>query len=80
MDTSKEAQNIFESISCLCAEGVEFMSSKDVIEKIGKLSINGYDLCKRHQQGSRVDRATDGELCMFCEDPKCKNAECEDDY
>ena len=26
------------------------------------------------------DRATGAEICMFCGEPGCKDAECEDDY
>ena len=39
---------LFESISCLCCEGPEFMTKMELMKAIGKDAGKGYDLCKNH--------------------------------
>jgi len=42
----KELQELFNSILCLCAEGIEFMTRVELAESISKEATKGYDLCK----------------------------------
>jgi len=48
-----EAQKLFESISCLGAEGVEFYSQRAIIEAILREANKGYDLCERFPSWSQ---------------------------
>ena len=40
------AKGIFESISCLCAEGPEFHTKLELVELIQAEAIKGYNFCK----------------------------------
>jgi len=54
-------------------------SATELHKKLGDILTAAAKAKAAPPKHSRVDRATDGEPCMFCEDPKCKTAECEDD-
>lgn len=43
----REANKIFESITCLCAEGPEFYSKLNLVELIVKEALKGYNLTKK---------------------------------
>ena len=43
----EELQELFNSISCLCAEGPEFLGKMELIEAIGRDARKGYDICKK---------------------------------
>ena len=45
--TIEEAKQLFESITCLRVEGVEFFSSREILDSICKESMKGYDLCEK---------------------------------
>ena len=42
----EKAKNLFDSITCLCAEGVEFHKRHDIIMAVSKEAAKGYLLCK----------------------------------
>ncbi|OEU68467.1 MAG: hypothetical protein BBJ57_07255 [Desulfobacterales bacterium PC51MH44] len=44
----EECKNLFESITCLRVEGVEFFSQKEILDSICREATKGYDLCKNH--------------------------------
>jgi len=44
--TLKQCKDLFESISCLCAEGPEFMGKLQITEAVLKDAMKGYNLCK----------------------------------
>ena len=46
--TVEECKNLFESITCLRAEGVEFYSATEILDSICREAMKGYDLCKNH--------------------------------
>ena len=45
MNKIDEIREVFNSISCLVAEGPEFMTSIQVIDEVSKEAIRGYNLC-----------------------------------
>ena len=47
----KEAENLFDSITCLCVEGVEFHKRHDIIMAVSKEAVKGYLLCKGGKDG-----------------------------
>lgn len=57
---------LFESISCLCCEGPEFMTKMELMKAIGKDAGEGYDLCKNHHN---VAVAHDRAKSCDCADP-----------
>lgn len=46
-DRVESAKNLFDSITCLCAEGVEFHKQGDIIKAVSKEAVEGYLLCGR---------------------------------
>jgi len=51
-DTIEKLQRLFDSISCLCAEGPEFYGKIALVEAIGREAMKGYDICKDALQQS----------------------------
>ena len=51
----EKCKDLFESISCLCCEGPEFMSKMKLMSAIGKEANKGYDICKRHLIANAAD-------------------------
>ena len=51
----EKCKDLFESISCLCCEGSEFMTKMELMEAIGKDALRGYDICNRHLIAHAVD-------------------------
>lgn len=49
-DEIEKLIEIFNSISCLVAEGPEFMRSGDIYERVGKEACKGYAIVKKHSQ------------------------------
>ncbi len=43
-------QNIFESITCHCAEGVEFMTRTESAKIINKEAMQGWSLCQEYKK------------------------------
>jgi len=62
----KKCQELFDSISCLCCEGPEFMSKIELMSAIGKDAGKGYDICKRHLIANAPD--TNIVRCAVCGD------------
>ena len=46
----REANKIFDSITCLCAEGVEFMDKLQLADAIVKEAMKGYELTKKPEK------------------------------
>ena len=44
----EELKDIFESISCLCAEGPEFCTKLELTDAIQKETMHGYEICKSY--------------------------------
>ena len=44
----EEIKNLFDSIMCLCVEGVEFMGRVELALKISEDAARGYKICRRH--------------------------------
>lgn len=42
----EEVKNLFDSITCLCAEGPEFYTKMELMDIIVKEAVKGYNLCK----------------------------------
>ena len=42
----KEASKLFESITCLRVEEVEFFSAHEILDSICREAVKGYNLCK----------------------------------
>ena len=42
----EKAQELFESITCLCVEGPEFHTRKELMESILREAEKGYGFCK----------------------------------
>ncbi len=42
---------LFDSITCLCVEGVEFHKRHDIIMAVSKEAVKGYLLCKGGEDG-----------------------------
>jgi len=49
-DDRKELINLLESISCLCAEGPEFMSKLELIESIQRDAFLALDILKEREK------------------------------
>ncbi len=58
----EECKNLFESITCLRVEGVEFFSQKKILDSICREATKGYDLCKNHL----ITVAPDTKICANC--------------
>ena len=41
----EQAKKLFSSISCLYAEGVEFYTSREILDSIAKEASKGYNIC-----------------------------------
>lgn len=69
----EQLKNLFESISCLCAEGPEVMTKWQLTEKIQSEAMFGYALCK----SNLTSRPSGGEKACTCPFPtfthKCKH-------
>lgn len=46
--TIEQLKKLFESISCLCAEGPEVFEALKIIEAIQKETTKGYKICERY--------------------------------
>ena len=44
----EEMKDIFNSIVCLCVEGVEFMDRVELALKISEDATRGYKICQKH--------------------------------
>lgn len=53
----EKCKDLFESISCLCCEGPEFMTTIELMRAIGKDAGKGYDLCARHLSSEQAVEA-----------------------
>ncbi|KPK01869.1 MAG: hypothetical protein AMK71_04165 [Nitrospira bacterium SG8_35_4] len=67
-DTIEKAKNLFGSIICLRAEGIEFFSQKEILDSIMKEACKGYDLCKEALQQS-----VEADYCKTCSCPNGYN-------
>ena len=47
----KKYSQFFDSITCLCAEGVEFHKCRDIVLAVSKEAVKGYLLCKGDEDG-----------------------------
>ena len=50
MNELEKIKNIFDSIVCLCVEGVEFMTRTELATKIIEEATKGYKICKDASQ------------------------------
>ena len=65
----EQAKDLFESITCLCAEGPEFMKKLELTEAISKEAIKGFNLCKENLQ--QQDSADKCDSCdYYCKHPR----------
>jgi len=48
----RKVKDIFESITCLCAEGPEFHGKMELVELIAKEAVKGYFLCRAERSVS----------------------------
>jgi hypothetical protein len=58
--TIVQAKDLFEGITCLRAEGVEFHTIPQVLDLIARDAHRGYDLCKAALEETREERRIDG--------------------
>jgi hypothetical protein len=61
--TIKELKTIFESISCLCAEGSEFCTKLELTDAIQRDAMKGYKLCKKYQHTNKFIEVKRGKIC-----------------
>jgi len=54
----EKCKDLFESISCLCCEGPEFMTKMELMSAIAKDAGSGYDICKRNLIAHAADPKT----------------------
>jgi len=59
--TIEEAKKLFESIICLRAEGVEFFSSREILDSIYKEAMKGYNLCEKALNSPTPNPSPDGD-------------------
>lgn len=64
-----EIKNLFESITCLCAEGPEFMGKLQLVDAIRKEAHKGFDICKIifTEQSNPSDASTYTAKVVKCE-------------
>ena len=43
----EKTRDIFSSITCLRAEGVEFFTQSEILDSISRRAHDGYDVCKK---------------------------------
>lgn len=68
IETIIKLKDIFDDITCLAVEGVEFQSKSEITEAIAKRSSAGYQICKEiiqgdmkgGQHGNKIDNAHHG--------------------
>ena len=60
-NTIEQCKKLFESITCLRAEGVEFFSQREILDAIAGAANKGYDICKKALQ--QDDSADDYKYC-----------------
>ncbi len=42
----EDCKDIFDIIICLCAEGIEFHTTTEILNMICEEAVKGYELCK----------------------------------
>ena len=67
----EKLRTIFESISCLCAEGPEFCTKLELTDAIQKDAMKGYNFCKRLLSPNNPVELTASKKpnhsCKFCQ-------------
>ena len=63
MNTLENAMFLFESITCLCAEGPEFMGNLDLCKVIERDAARGFELCG---EALKLERASGAQRCGAC--------------
>lgn len=54
-----EAKHLFESITCLCAEGPEFHTKMELLEAISREAVKGFNFCKEALKDTNQQKGND---------------------
>ena len=66
----EEIRDKFDSIICLCAEGIEFLSRTELAELVIKEAQAGMKLCDKPEWCECGPRYVDIRICQKCGKPK----------
>ena len=57
-ETIKQAKDMFESITCICAEGQEVLTKMEMAGWVLKVASKGFDLCKAALEATDDDKGS----------------------